>query len=781
MSFKTWMRIIALPLFAALAITVPLVAQNNAKQNQPHQYHHYQLVDPGTFGGPQSGLQAPPFPRNAVLNNQGTLITNADTLSIDPYCGDYPDCYAADGLQFRNGVATNVGVLPGGIASQINWISANGLMVGNGDNGLQDPLDSSFPQIHPLLWDHGTMTDLGTLPEGGYIAAGAAVNSRGEVVGFGQNTVPDANAMGFPGYQSRAFYWKNGVMQDLGTLGTGTDAAAVLINELGQVVGWSYTNSTPSAICVNHGWGFALTTSSFIWDKHHGMRDIGGLGGTCTIAQDINIRGQIVGTSALTGDPLWHPFVWESAAGMTDLMGASNGFYGYAEAINDRGQIAGEVCDAVTCYAALWQKSGGKWHTTDLGTFNGCADARSVNASAQVVGTDWCAGVAGLPFLSERGGPVVALSTLVSNSAGLQLNEAVQINNRGEIAVNSTDSNNNNHAILLIPCDENHPGVAGCDYSTVDVATAALVNPAPTLQQPAMLTPSGQMPGLLNRFRSPTNQRVPGHAPAPEASLAVPATPDTGDWLGDHQLVPHDGNPQYGNPSPYCAISNGTLTGTCVQSTGAYNCNLTFTGCPMGQPASGNYSYLCDGGHSYVAISSTKCFSVPGFDVSTTALTPTTVTEGGSATSTLTVSAYGGFGGSVTFTCSVQPTAAPAPTCLFSPRSVTSGTPVALTVTTTAPTSALRTGTRSGLLYAFFLPLSGLFAMVLRLGPQQKRDRRITAVAFACALFAGVVFQAACGAKPPTPGTPAGEYSITVTGTSGTLVNSFTVLPLTVQ
>jgi len=455
-----------------MARPVSMNSQDETKQKHPHQYHHYQLVDPGTFGGPQSGLQAPPFPRNGVLNNQGTLITNADTLSIDPYCGDYPDCYAADGLQFRNGVATNVGVLPGGIASQINWISANGLMVGNGDNGLQDPLDSSFPQIHPLLWDHGTMTDLGTLPEGGYIAVGSALNSSGEVVGFGQNTVPDANAMGFPGYQSRAFYWKNGVMQDLGTLGTGTDAAAVLINEPGQVVGWSYTNSTPSAICVNHGWGFALTTSSFIWDKHRGMRDIGGLGGTCTIAQDFNNRGQIVGGSALTGDSVNHPFVWDAATGMTDLKGASDGLFGYAEAINDQGQIVGEACDAVTCYAALWRKRGGKWHTTDLGTFNGCAEARSVNASMQVVGTDWCAGVAGLPFLSQGGGPVVAISTLVSNSAGLQLNEAVQINDQGEIAVNSTDANGNNHAVLLIPCDENHAGVEGCDYSLVNAATA---------------------------------------------------------------------------------------------------------------------------------------------------------------------------------------------------------------------------------------------------------------------------------------------------------------------
>jgi uncharacterized membrane protein len=102
------------------------------------------------------------------------------------------------------------------------------------------------------------MTDLGTLPEGGYSSGSwaATVNKRGEVAGQAYNAIPDPNSM-FPGsygYQSRAFYWKNGVMQDLGTLYTGTGAAAGLINDRGQVAGVSYLNSIPSASCspLNH-------------------------------------------------------------------------------------------------------------------------------------------------------------------------------------------------------------------------------------------------------------------------------------------------------------------------------------------------------------------------------------------------------------------------------------------------------------------------------------------------------------------------------------------------
>jgi len=457
----------------AIASLVAMSAAQSGKQHQPHQYHHYQIADPGTFGGPQSYQALGTLGAVGDLNNQGAFGGSADTTAIDPICGNHPpDCYTSHAFVFQNGAKTDLGILPDGINSQVNWVSANGLITGLADNTHTDPLLGTPFQLRGTFWGHDrVIIDIGALP-GTYFAFPFAVNNRGEVVGQGLNTIPDAYSIYGQGYQARAFYWKNGMMQDLGTLGTGTDAVAGLINERGQVVGVSYTNAIPSAACAISG--YPLTTGSFIWDKKDGMKDLGGFGGTCTLASDLNNRGQVVGGSALPGDSIFHPFVWDAETGMTNL-GTPDGGYGGAHALNENGDVVGNGEDnSSVVHALLWRKRGGKWRMTDLGTFaGGCPTGTSVNASAQVVGYDSCTN---LPFLSEDGAPIVDLNTLVPSNSGLQLNEVGNINDRGEISINGWDGNNN-HSVVLIPCDENHPGVAGCDYSLVDAVTAALSTP----------------------------------------------------------------------------------------------------------------------------------------------------------------------------------------------------------------------------------------------------------------------------------------------------------------
>ena len=285
----------ALTFFAALTAPAGL-AQDN-KQNQP-QHHHYQLIDMGTFGGPQSyindgfgGLFAV-----SIVTKSGQLTGWADTSLPDPFpnfCFD-PDCFTAHAFQWQDGDRTDLGTLPNGASSASTSISSNGLIAGISENAEIDPLVPGFPVGHAVLWQNGGLTDLGTL-EGGYESVANAVNSGGQVAGGFTNTTADPNSMFGTGYQARAFLWQNGAIQDLGTLG-GPDAQALLINERGQVVGWSYTSFNPGC---GFG-GLSLTTGSFLWEEVAGMKDLGSLGGTCTTAADVNNRGQVVGASNLT-------------------------------------------------------------------------------------------------------------------------------------------------------------------------------------------------------------------------------------------------------------------------------------------------------------------------------------------------------------------------------------------------------------------------------------------------------------------------------------------------
>src|SRR5271169_4143356 len=177
MNSKAWTRIIALTLLAALAVPVQLAAQEKAKQHHPHQYHHYQLNDVGTFGGPNSSFLLP-SPEARLLSNSGVAVGSADTPTLDPLCINFNfDCYVSDGFTWQDGVANKLNALPGSNSSIAGWVNDKGLVAGLSQNGI-DPLTGS-PAVEALLWGKdGSITDLGTF--GGNDSSTSAVNNRGQ-------------------------------------------------------------------------------------------------------------------------------------------------------------------------------------------------------------------------------------------------------------------------------------------------------------------------------------------------------------------------------------------------------------------------------------------------------------------------------------------------------------------------------------------------------------------------------------------------------------------------
>jgi probable HAF family extracellular repeat protein len=588
-------------LFVALVIPAQLAAQEQSATPENRKHHHrYKLVDLGTFGGPQSYLNDGNGGNNSttVLNNRGAIAGWADTPTPDPFpafCFD-EDCFVSHAFQRHAGVLTDLGALADGMSSQANWISASGLVAGVSENGEIDPLIPGWPELRAVLWREDGITDLGTLPSGGYESFATAVNSRGQVVGEALNTVPDDFSMVAPGFfttQTRAFLWQNGTMQDLGTLGTGTDAMAQFINERGQVVGWSYTSSAPNTSCPFFG---PLALGSFIWDEKNGMRDLGNLGGTCAIATGVNNRGIVIGDN-VDDNTIERGFLWRNGI-IQDLGASLGGDFTGSEGINDRGAVAGwaYLAGNASYHAALWQQVG---KITDLGVVAGddCSFASSINAKTQIVGASLpsCAFDNNTRAFLWQNGSILDLNTLIPPGASLHLQWALDINDLGEIAGIGLDVDNNSHAFLLIPCRGDDPSDCQEEIVTAGGSQPGVV---PLTRHPQ----AGNPPNSVRRMLRPRLGLAP-HLLKPRSGLAggrIGATAGTASEAGSMQTLSIPAGE--GKLSDYlpgedmlpnlvrglCSVDPGTkkLTGGCVGSQGSHCVSKRDSAhCPAGQPA----------------------------------------------------------------------------------------------------------------------------------------------------------------------------------------------------
>ncbi len=476
MKSRTWMWMNAVYLFAALAMPVGMAAQDNPSQDHKPKHHQYKLIDMGTFGGAQSSIndQGNGYPD---LNKHGDLVGAAETLvPLNQYSNGFP-CFPGPNVnhafRYQDGQVTDLGALSPSDTdcSNAQTINDSGEIVGVSENGMIDPV-LGINEMHGFIFKNGHMADLGTL--GGNVSYAGSINNRGQVVGFATNAIPDPNSIYYlldqgsaNGTQTRAFLWQDGTMQDLGTLG-GPDAIAGFVNEGGQVAGIAYLNSI-----VNPLTGVP-TQDTFLWQNGR-MRGLGNLGGSIGGPNGMNNRGQVVGTSNIAGDVLFHPFLWDGRR-LLDL-GTLGGSTGNAIAINDAGEVAAEadLPGDQTHDAFLWKNG----VVTDLGNLGVTSFPHAISPTGQVVGSSRIDATPGngRAFLWENGGPMVDLNTLIPANSSLTLVFAETINERGEIGgtgvptgCQPADVATCGHAFLLIPCDDKHPGECE-DYSMIEIAT----------------------------------------------------------------------------------------------------------------------------------------------------------------------------------------------------------------------------------------------------------------------------------------------------------------------
>ena len=180
--------------------------------------------------------------------------------------------------------------------------------------------------------------------------------------------------------------------------------------------------------------------------------------------------------------------------------------------------------------------------------------------------------------------------------------------------------------------------------------------------------------------------------------------------------------------------------------------------------------------------------SAQGFTLSSTALTPATISAGGSAQWTIAINPAGGLDPStVSLSCAVTPVVTPAVSCSVSSVTVSGGVGSAtLHVGTTAPHTAAQRLAKNESGSGKLLMLALLFPGLVLGGAGISKSNRGKLLGFGIALLvlSACMFQTACGGASssgtPVPGTPNGAYTVTVTGSANSMQQTTTV-QLTVQ
>jgi probable HAF family extracellular repeat protein len=306
------------------------------------------------------------------LNGHGVGVGVSENGRTDPHTGGA----AAVAVMFKNGKVISLGTLPGGATSAAADINGQGQVAGISSNGTPDPFPGVlFPnvfgtEIRGFVWRNGVMHDLGTL--GGPDTLEYAQNNRGQIIGASYTSYTPNPSTGYPTVDP--FLWQHGHMTDLGTLG-GHSGVANWINNQGEVVGQSDLAGDNSALpflwknghmrrlpTIGGGGGGANWISprgdiageyfvppyhtnfrGFLW-RNGKMTDLPPVGGAAqALGNSVNDHGQVVGFET---DTNWNDLIavlWAGGHGydLNTLVAPNSLQMVSADYINNRGDIFG--------------------------------------------------------------------------------------------------------------------------------------------------------------------------------------------------------------------------------------------------------------------------------------------------------------------------------------------------------------------------------------------------------------------------------------------------------
>ena len=279
--------------------------------------------------------------------------------------------------------------------------------------------------------------------------------------------------------------------------------------------------------------------------------------------------------------------------------------------------------------------------------------------------------------------------------------------------------------------------------------------------------------------------------PAGTDTLSVTFTPtDTTDYTtatGSVSLPVNKATPTITWATPAAITYGATLSSTQLDATASVPGTFVYSPAAGTTPAAGtdtlSVTFTPTDTTDYNTATANVTLAVEGFafTAASGSSTSATAAPGQPATYTLSVGGEGGFSGPVTFTCTGAPSEA---TCTASPNPLTAGSSaknVTVTVTTTAPSVSTPRSRPVPPIPPLSPGLKGLFLLVLVITGiawafARRRQPGATRWQSRMVLLAGglllTLALAGCHSSgttttPSNPGTPAGNYTLTVKGTAG--------------